>query len=214
MTRRSGPRRPNADAARANSVHLALARRVMYAPNMTITKSILFTCSLSIAAVACKASDKNEAPVAKTADPATAAPAKLAWKKLGDLGLEASVPDDANIEDKSKSAGFPAVTVWATPTTFINGAGDDSLSAQTFDKAKEEIQKDPNPFKQFTKAETTPDGWRLEYELESMVDKKPVYGFKVRFKIDGKPYECGSNGDSTAERDNVIKLCTSIRKAK
>ncbi len=185
---------------------------------MTITKSILFTCSLSIAAVACKASDKSEAPVAKAADPATAAaapaPAKLAWKKLGDLGLEASVPEDSNIEDKSATAHFPSVTVWANPTTFVNGAGEDSLSAQTFDKAKEEIQKDPNPFKQFTKAETTADGWRLEYELESMVDKKPVYGFKVRFKIDGKPYECGSNGDSTAERDAIIKLCTSIRKAK
>jgi hypothetical protein len=162
-----------------------------------------------IALAACKAGDK--APAGEPA-PAAAPAAKLVYKPLGGLGLDAQLPDDANVDDNTKTAGFPSVTIWAQPTTFVNGAGDDSASPQTFDAAKQEIQKDPNPFQKFTKQQTTPDGWQLEYELQSMVEKTPVYGYKVRFKIGGKPFECGSNGNSTAERDAVIKLCGSIRK--
>ena len=192
---------------------------------MTITKSLLFSslCALSITAAACKGDKAGDKPGdkgaagAKVADDDTAAappPAKLVYKKLGSLPLEANIPDDAKIDDNSATAGFPSVTIWASPTNFVSGAGDESFAAQTFDKAKEEIQKDPNPFKQFTKAEATPDGWRLEYELSSMIDKTPVYGFKARFQVDGKPYECGSNVNSAAERDTIKAACTSIRKAK
>jgi hypothetical protein len=180
----------------------------------TTTKTFLFSlCSVSLALIACKgdkAGTTNQGTAAKSADPA--APAKLVYKPLGGLGLEAQVPDDATINDDSKTAGFPSVTVYAQPTTFVNGAGEDSMSPQTFEAAKKEIQKDPNPFKRFTKEETTADGWKLEYELESMGDKAPIYGYKVRFKVEGKPFECGSNNRSSAERDAVIKLCSSIRK--
>ena len=178
----------------------------------TMTKT-LFALSLGLALTACKGGDKagTTDPAAKGADPA-AAPAKLVYKALGGLGLEAQVPEDANIEDSTKSAGFPSVSIYAQPTTFVNGAGEDSMSPQTFEAAKKEVQKDANPFKRFTKEETTADGWKLEYELESMIDKAPIYGYKVRFKVDGKPFECGSNGRSTAERDAIVKLCTSIRK--
>ena len=174
---------------------------------MHTTTKILFLMTIA----ACKSGDKAPAdqPAAAAATPTAA---KLVYKPLGGLGLEAQVPDDANVDDNTKTAGFPSVTIWSQPTTFVNGAGDDSMSPQTFDAAKQEVQKDPNPFQKFTKQQATPDGWQLEYELQSMIEKKPVYGYKVRFKIDGKAFECGSNGNSTAERDAVVKLCSSIRK--
>ena len=172
---------------------------------------VLVLCSL---AIGCKgSSDRAAAPADKTASAEPAAPAaKLVYKPLGTLGLDAQVPDDANIDDNTKGAGFASVTIWAQPTTFVMSAGEDSPQPSTFEAAKQEVKKDPNPFQKFTKQEQTPDGWVLEYELQSMIDKSPVYGYKRRFKIDGKPFECGSNGNSTAERDAVIKLCSSIRK--
>jgi hypothetical protein len=95
----------------------------------------------------------------------------------------------------------------------VFGGGDLSPLKADIDGAKAEIQKDPNPFKSFTKEEKTATGWRLEYELESMIDKKPVYGVQIRTVIDGVPFDCGSNTQSAAERDNVIKICSSLRKA-
>jgi hypothetical protein len=184
----------------------------------TMTQTFLFSlCSFSLALTACKGGDKAEpaAGAAKTAsDPgaAPAAAAKLVYKPLGGIGLEAEVPDDANIEDTTATAHFASVSIYAQPTTFVSGAGDDTMEPQTFDAAKQEVQKDPNPFKKFTKQEQTADGWKLQFELESLIDKKPVYGYKVRFKVAGKPYTCGSNGDSQAEVDRIIKLCSSIRK--
>jgi hypothetical protein len=174
---------------------------------------ILALCTL---AIGCKGGDHAPAAADKTtgAEPAAPPAAKLAYKPLGALGLEAEVPDDANVDDNTKSAGFPSVTIWAQPTTFVNGAGADSMEPQTFDAAKQEVQKDPNPFQKFTKQEATSDGWKLEYELQSGIDKATIYGYKVRFKVDGKPFDCGSNGRSTAERDAVVKICSSIRKQK
>jgi hypothetical protein len=156
-----------------------------------------------------KAGDKA---AAKSGDQA-APTAKPQWMKLGALGIEAEVPADATVDDNTSGAGFPAATIWTTPTTFVFGGGDLSPVKADLDGAKAEIQKDPNPFKSFTKEEKTATGWRLEYELESMIDKKPVYGVQIRTTIDGVPYDCGSNTGSTAERDNVIKICSSLRKA-
>jgi hypothetical protein len=180
----------------------------------TLTKTFLFSlCSLGLALAGCNGDKAGDQPAAasKTAG-APAATAKLVYKPLGSIGLEAEVPDDANIEDNTATAHFASVSIYASPTTFVMGAGDDSLEPQTFDAAKKEIQHDANTFKKFTKEEQTADGWRLEYELESMIDKTPVYGYSVRLKVAGKPFTCGSNTNSTAERDRVVKLCTSLRK--
>jgi hypothetical protein len=199
------------DPRRASGCGLAPARDSHKAARMTNLK-ILALCSL---AISCKGGgDHAGAPADKTASADEAAPAaaKLVYKPLGSLGLEAQVPDDANIDDNTKSAGFPSATIWAQPTTFVMGAGADSLEPQTFDAAKQEVQKDPNPFQKFTKQEATPDGWKLEYELQSSIDKATIYGYKVRFKIDGKPFDCGSNGRTTSERDAVVKICSTIRK--
>ncbi|MCA9676572.1 MAG: hypothetical protein H6708_30195 [Kofleriaceae bacterium] len=162
---------------------------------------------------ACKKDDARAgAAEAKAAEPA-APPAKLTWARLGGLGLEAQVPDGTTVDDNTAGAGFPAATLWTSPTTFVMGAGELSPLQPDLAAAKGEIQKDPNPFKRFTKEEPTEGGWRLEYELESMIDQTPLYGVQIRTTIDGQPWECGSNTSSPAERAQVISICASLRKA-
>ena len=150
-----------------------------------------------------------------TADkPVEGAPAKLSFKKLGSLPVEAEVPDDANIEDSTKSAGFPSVTVYASPTTFIFGAGDMSDVKPTIEETKKRAAKDVNGFKSWTREEKTADGWILEGEGSSMVDNKPLYAVSVRRTINNAPYDCGTNADSKDAMAKAEKLCQSLRPAK
>ncbi len=185
----------------------------------SLTLTLAAALSLTLITTACKKkeADGGGATAAKTADKAVdkvaAAAAKLEWKKLGALGVEAELPADATVDDNTANAGFPAATIWATPTTFVTGGGEMSPMKADLDGAKAEIQKDPNPFKAFTKEDKTDAGWHLEYELESMGDKAKIYGVSIRATIDGKPFDCGSNTRDAAERDNVIRICKSLRKA-
>lgn len=171
--------------------------------------------SLLATTAACKKDDakSGDNAAAKAGDKGGPVAAKPTWMKLGGLGIEAELPADATVDDNTSGAGFPAATIWTTPTTFVFGVGDLSPLKADLDSAKAEIQKDPNPFKSFTKEEKTATGWRLEYELESMIDKKPLYGVQIRTTIDGQSFDCGTNSQSTAERDTVIKICSSLRKS-
>ena len=186
----------------------------------SVPLSLTAVLALSLATTGCKKKEEGggdkAAKPGETAKPGGAPPpaAKLEWKKLGGLGVEVEAPSDATVDDNTANAGFPTATIWASPTTFVHGAGDMSPLKPDLDGAKAEIQKDPNPFKQFTKEEKSDTGWHLEYELSSMIDKaETLYGVSIRTTIDGKPFECGSNARSTAERDNVVRLCKSLRKA-
>jgi hypothetical protein len=142
----------------------------------------------------------------------TAAAAALAFKNLDKLGAKIEVPADAEITDASADA--PAVSIF-TP------AGDLSIDvvvttevyASSIDAAKEEIKKDPNPFKKFTVENKTADGWHLEFELESMMDKTPLYGVQIRKKIGDKSIQCSRNVKTEAERAKVSKACASLTKA-
>lgn len=156
-----------------------------------------------------KAAGADEA--GKTAGAKTAAPAALAFKNLDKLGAKIEVPADAEIMDSSGDA--PAVSIF-TP------AGDLSIDvlvttevyASTFEAAQTEIKKDPNPFKKFTAEKKTADGWNLEFELESMIDKTPLYGVQVRKKIGDKSIQCSRNVNTEAERAKVAKACASLTK--
>src|SRR5687768_4495174 len=93
------------------------------------------------------------------------AEAKLEFKKLGGLPLEAEVPSDANIDDTSKGAGYPSVTIYASPTTFVSGGGEMSDLKPTLEETKARMEKEPgNKFKKWGKEEKTADGWVLEAE--------------------------------------------------
>jgi len=150
----------------------------------------------------------------KAAEPAAAAaPAKLAWKKLGALGLEAEVPESADVDDTTSGAGFPSVTIYASPTTFVSGSGELSDLKPTLEETKAQLEKDPNKLTGWTKEEKTEDGWLLEGTRQSMMGDT-LYAISVRRTIDGKPYDCGTNASTEAERERAKALCLSLRAAK
>jgi len=134
-----------------------------------------------------------------------------AWgvKPLDKLPLTAEVPAGAEIMDMSADA--PNVMISAEACT-VNVSTVTEAYASDFDKAKAEVQKDPNPFKKFSKEEKTEGGWHLEFELESMMDKTPLYGVQIRTTIDGKQYECGRNERDAAKIACVVKVCQSLKK--
>lgn len=146
-----------------------------------------------------------------------AAPAvKLEWKKVGGLGVEMEVPADANIDDNTAGAGAPAATIWASPTTFLSGdSGPDDLDMikDTMDETKADIQKEAGTeFKGFTKEEKLEGGWHLEWDANSITGNT-VFGVSLRLTVDGRPWDCGTNAGSKEEREKVVKMCKSLRKA-
>jgi hypothetical protein len=185
---------------------------------MKLISTALFVSFLMFSAGACKKKEGDKASggagtAEKKTEPAAAPPAKLAFKKLGALGLEAEVPEGAEITDNTSGAGFPSATIYASPTTFVSGAGDMSDLKPTIEETKKELEKDPNKLKSWTKEEKSADGWLLEGERESMTGEK-LYAIEIRKTIDGKPWNCGTNASSEAERETAKKLCNSLRAAK
>lgn len=160
---------------------------------------------------ACKgdeSSSSNSAPKVKES-----APAKMTYKKVGTLGVEIEVAEDTNIDDKTKTAMFPTATVWGASSFFITKENE-MMWNSSVEKIKKEIEGEINPFKKFTKEEAVEGGIHLEYQLESMVDQKPIYGFTIRRTIGGAKYDCSSNLSSEALRANIVKRCLSLRAAK
>lgn len=172
--------------------------------------------AMAIALVGCKKS-AEKAPAGDKEKPGAAAEAAkpLAFKKLGSLPLEAEVPADADINDTTQGAGFPSVTIYASPTTFVFGGGDMSDLKPTIEDTKTKLGKDPNKLKTFTKEEKTADGWILELSRESMAEPgKELFGISVRRTIDGKPYDCTTNAQTADQRAKAERLCVSLRAAK
>ena len=135
------------------------------------------------------------------------------WKQVGGLGIEAQVWQDTRIDDKTASAKFPSVTIWASPTVFVTGKNDVFWPADA-EKAKEEAKSDPNKFQSFTLDKATASGFHLEYTLESLMDKAPIYGVKIRETVGGNPFDCGGNAKSETERKKIVAICQSLRASK
>jgi len=162
-----------------------------------------------------KAPDKASAGTDDRAKPAAPPAAAVGFKRLGSLPLEAEVPNDANIDDNTKGAGFPSVTIYASPTTFVSGGGDMSDLKPSIEDTKTQLGKDPNKLKAITKEEKTADGWVIELTRDSMVEPgKELFGVSVRRNINGTPWDCGTNAMSADERTKAEKICTSLRAAK
>lgn len=139
------------------------------------------------------------------------APAALAWKTLDKLGAKIEVPADVEVMDASADA--PGVSI-VTPKgdLSIDVVVTTDVYASTLEAAQAEIKKDPNAFKKFTVEKKTDDGWHLEFELESMIDKTPLYGVQVRKKIGDKSIQCSRNVKTEDERAKVAKACGSLTK--
>lgn len=165
--------------------------------------------SALVSVSACGKGDDTAGSAGKGAA-ATPIPAAPAATPLAPLGLTIDVPAGAQVTDTSVDA--PAVSISADGCSTMVSTTTDAY-ASNFDGAKKEVQKDPNPFKQFTKEEQSERGWHLEYELESAFEKGvALYGVKVRKTIGDKQYECGTNVRTAAERDCVARACVTLRK--
>lgn len=178
---------------------------------------------LLAAGAACKKSEDAAAKAdPKGAEATKAAPAAApVWKKVPSMGIEVQVAPDADVQDNTKTAGFPSSTIYSTdgtPTTFIFGAKDpaDSMAlSKDFDTTKARVQKEMNGFKSFTKEDKTADGFTLLYSGASMSDpNSSLYGVTIRSTAAGLTLDCQTNAPSEAEREKTIKLCKSIRAAK
>jgi hypothetical protein len=182
--------------------------------NRTTFSASILTIALASTA-GCKKSDEKAPPATtgsagKPADETAASATAPAWTTMPMLGLAIELPAPSEVRDASADAPNARLSI-----------GDDSMGVHTvtavyassMEAAKAELQKDPNPFKKFTKEQATEGGWHFEYELESMIDKSPLYGVKIRTTIDGKQYECGSNVRDAAIRAAVAKACATLKKA-
>lgn len=174
-------------------------------------RTALISLALTVAITGCKkSSSKAEAPppTAKSAPVADT----LGWQKLPSLGLQAEVPSSAKIDDGTANAGFPVVTIYASPTVAVTGAGDMSDLKPTLDETKTQLAKDPNKLKSWTREDKTADGWILEAARESM-SGGALIGVSVRRTLGDKPYDCGTNAATRDEADRAIKMCQSLKPA-
>jgi hypothetical protein len=184
------------------------------------TSTILVSLAVvAIAFAACKKkeegtpSSKGAGAAAKTTEaaaPSAPAPVGPVWTAIPLLGLTLETPGPGEVSDTSADA--PNASVLAGNVS-IDVSTVTVAYPSTFEAAKADVQKDPNPFKRFTKEEKRDGGWYLEYELESMIDKSPLYGVQIRTTIEGKQYQCGRNDRDQANRDTVARACLSLKKA-
>lgn len=183
---------------------------------VTMTRTLLVL-ALAASLFGCKKKDAATGDPAanKAAGDKAAAPAALTFKKLGSLPLEAEVPADANIDDSTKGAGFPSVTIYASPTTFVFGEGDMSDLKPTLEETKAQLAKDPNKLKSFTREEQIADGWILELTRGALAEPgRELFGVSVRRKLAGTAWDCGTNGASKEEQARARALCLSLRAAR
>ena len=140
-----------------------------------------------------------------------AKPAAGAWVNLDKMGVKIQMPAGSKAEDTSADAPNYSVapedysyTVMVSTVT--------AAYTEKYESAVEEVKKSTNGFKAFSKNEKTADGWVLEFEGESMMDKAPLYGVMIRKKVGDKGIECGRNEPTKEARDAVAKACLSISK--
>jgi hypothetical protein len=151
--------------------------------------------------ISCKTQD------AKRAEPRV----ELAYQPLGSLPIEGEMPLGVHVDDSTRSAGFPAVTIYTTPTTFIFGSGEVSDVQATFEQAEAREAKQVNGFHSWTRQDRTADGWILEGTGESLIDKQPLYAVSVRRTIAGASYDCSANARSRQEVAAALRICASLR---
>jgi hypothetical protein len=149
---------------------------------------------------------KVEAPVAEPSKPAAAASARITLDKLG---ATIEMPAGAKAEDTSADAPNYSVAPEDFSYTVMVSTVTEAYPS-TYEASVDEVKKLTNGFKAYSRNEKTADGWVLEFEGESMMDKSPLYGVVVRKTVGGKALECARNESSKAARDAVLKACLSL----
>ena len=177
-------------------------------------KNVLLLACLAL--VACKkdapAEVKAAEPVKEVAKaPEAARPAAAAWVNLEKLGAKIEMPAGSKADDTSADAPNYSVAPQDYAYTVMVSTVTEAY-ASNWEAAVEEVKKNTNGFKAFSKNEKTADGWILEFEGESLMDKAPLYGVLLRKKIGDRSIECARNEPSKDSRDAVAKACASLAK--
>lgn len=123
--------------------------------------------------------------------------------ELAKLGLKADAPSGSQVSDAPIGEGVmirgPDLVVT------VEAAGDDK--PQTAEAAKEDADMySPKNLK----TEKLADGWAMTFENKGSMGTN--YFVKVRRDIGGKAYWCETTCTSTAQRDNALRACKSLKK--
>lgn len=165
--------------------------------------------------IACKKDEAAAVAAPKAAEavkaPEAAKPVAAAWLNLDKMGAKIEMPAGAKADDTSADAPNYSVAPEDYSYTVMVSTVTEAY-ASTYEAAVNEVKKNTNGFKAFSKNEKTADGWVLEFEGESMMDKAPLYGVQLRKKVGDKSIECDHNEPSKTARDSVAKACASLAK--
>lgn len=151
---------------------------------------------------------------AKPAEPPAEAlpPAKGAWKPVPNSdSLTADVPANAIPNGVGGAAGFHT-----DDNTFELKL--DKVSAEEAAKDMAAVKADTEQFmfKKWIKADATPDGWVMAYEMPKVDGDAneigTIYAFQVRRKIGSTLYSCNGGLAAAAGLDASIEACNSVRK--
>lgn len=182
--------------------------------------------ALSLLAVGCDEKGGKSSKPAEAAAPAAAAAAPAAaplpggapaWKTLDKLGAKVEVPGNVAVHDSSGEGMPPSYSLYSDTensefNVMITATSD--LDPSSLDAAKRMLAMDPNKVKKYTREEKTKDGWVLNWEAESMMDQKPLYGVQVRKTVAGKGITCERNVEAKSIADAITKACLTLASAK
>jgi hypothetical protein len=163
-----------------------------------------------VEAVPVKAPEAVKEAVKAAEAPKPAAPAE-GWVVLEKMGMKIEMPPGSRAEDTSADAPNYSVAPEDYAYTVMVSTVTPAY-ASTYEAAVAEVKKHTNGFKAFSKNEKTADGWVLEFEGASLVDKEPLFGVVVRKKVGETSVECARNEHSVAARDAVARACVSLAK--
>jgi hypothetical protein len=133
----------------------------------------------------------------------------MTWKAFDKMGLQVEAPADAQFMDWSQDA--PAGS-YAAPGFSVRVSTVTPAFAQTFDRAKQEHEKDPGcVFKSWTKAETNADGWHLQWQCENAIGKEVNHAVEIRRRFGAKAVDCWEKRPTAEEDERAVKACRRIK---
>ncbi len=176
----------------------------------------LLTLSLILStAVACsKDEDKKsgEASGTTASKAAPAEPAKLEYKPLAWMGLQAEVPAGAEISDTSADAPNASISIYSADGQSGCTAMISTVTAAygSFESSVKEADEGVgNKAETWVKKEQTADGFHLEFTGKSLMGD-PITDITIRRKIGDKEVQCSRAG-SAEEVACVAPICASLK---
>lgn len=143
---------------------------------------------------------------------AAAGPAKKAWLKIDQYGIQIEAPEGAKAEP---GAGTSLMIMSPDGScTIMLSKKDDMTMMQNYDQTLADIEKGTmGKKKEILKNEKKDDtNWSIHYTKEAMTDpNKTQHGVAVHRKIGDHEYSCGRIQDSEDDAKCVLAACESMK---